>query len=611
MTALERDARAVLGNRATQLGWLVCLALAALRLSPSSLAIVGGLGLLLGTLRVVQGTGVLWGALGFLTVLLPLLGDGVLLACGFFVLSLGSEGGSLPRFARPFLFVVGAHLVGASVTAALTLGSLFGSGLFETLAQLWASAPRLGGAVRGTLHLVLLCGLFSSFQANAAAREVFLRALGWGAATSAGLIAASLLFSSLVGYTTTNEFWRSLGRHPGTFTDPNSFGVSAVLIVALLCELACSARRGAIRAGVCGLIAVWCVLPWVSGSRSFFLGLAALFSLGAWRTAPRLFAALGGLGIIGIGALQLVDISGTGLPVGVARFLSSLQFDRLGETFFSRGIFWTIGGAVAIDHPWFGVGLGAFSMFVEPYARVLGIPLNGWTDNANSYYLGILAELGIVGVLGWFLAVKQLRWGGVSQSPLWPRAGTGALLVMLVVGPHLDFAEVAVLAAVCLAGSVTAYDQERSSGAAREGWFRWCVAGVVFASIVTSYLLRERGLYPFERDDGGRFRWTAPRARILAECRAGVASFSLRAVHPEISPADPVTVRVASVFESVAVQLKETAPYTVKVACSPVGAPVWAVSPRVPLTLVVDRGWVPGGADYRRLGVQLRVTGND
>ncbi len=594
-----------------RLGWLVCFVLALLRLSPSALAVslLGG-GVAVG-LFFLRARGALWCFLGLSTLLVPIAGDGALLALAFLVLALAGQGEMYPQFARPFLLVVVANLIGALVVTVLVFhgGYFGGGGISNAFEVVRASARGLARALSGFLHVVGLVGIFSALKADESARRDMLYGIAGGAVLSLALILGSLFIPELITLPNTNDFWRSLKRHPGTFTDPNAFGVAAVLLVALLLEM--RVRTGhKMFAGALALLAFgWAVVPLVSGSRSFFIGVGALAALGIFSYSRRLFALIVCLVGVGIGLLQSVVLPLEGLPVGLERLLQSLQLDRVGESFYSRAVFWRIGGEIFGDHPWYGVGLGAFPAFVEPYAHRLGIPLHGWIDNANSYYLGILAELGLIGGLAWLISAAGLRWDVDGPHGVWCRRGVLALLIMLVVGPHLDFDEVTVLGAVCFAGALGVPRWASSKGAGGSAVLRGIVGLLVVSGVLVSHFAGERGVYPMERDAEGRYRWTTPRAVVRVPCRGGEAVLVLRGVHPDIAR-NPLDVTIKSPSGSIETSLTSAAVSSFTLPCGPKGSPQWTTPSSIPLNLVISRGWIPsralGGGDHRLLGVQVR-----
>jgi putative inorganic carbon (HCO3(-)) transporter len=68
---------------------------------------------------------------------------------------------------------------------------------------------------------------------------------------------------------------------------------------------------------------------------------------------------------------------------------------------------WQAALAMAADHPWFGVGLGGYTVAYPRYALV-NWPLA--LGHAHNYYLNLLAETGFVGLAGYLIAIGGIFW---------------------------------------------------------------------------------------------------------------------------------------------------------------------------------------------------------
>jgi O-antigen ligase len=186
-------------------------------------------------------------------------------------------------------------------------------------------------------------------------------------------------------------------------------------------------RLGAMLAGVLAVVGLF-----LSGSRGVLLAGAiglAVWAAGecrGWRPSRRLWLWLGGIGLLA----ALVWVAGS-----VSSFLpawgrlgnpaddSSLQWRR-------QILHWT--WAMAWDHPWWGVGPGAFPVALTRYQRIPYVsgenPHNLYLELAAEYGLaaGILAAVALGGFLG---RVGAWLWRAPAKDPV--RGRLAALLATL------------------------------------------------------------------------------------------------------------------------------------------------------------------------------------
>ncbi len=109
-------------------------------------------------------------------------------------------------------------------------------------------------------------------------------------------------------------------------------------------------------------------------------------------------------------------------------------------------------GLVMVDHPVFGVGPDMFPVYYEHYAEVVGILVKNAQREAHNLYLGVGAELGVVGLAVFliiaFLTVRMLlvaRRLSLTRRPDLERLATPFLLALLTyyvtgIFLHLSFA---------------------------------------------------------------------------------------------------------------------------------------------------------------------------
>jgi hypothetical protein len=470
------------------------------------------------------------------------------------------------------------------------------------------------------LNSLLLCARVFVFAAavdclggNPKRRDYFVRALLIGVACSAVYAIAQWL--GLLPFSLSNQtpLWISLHRVSGLMSDPNALG----LVMALALWAFAFWRR---EAPVSTTHGQWHLL-WqvvvgtagmVSGSRTFLLGFAMLVAIALWQRA-RLWV---GLAVVGgaalIGAVTLVDVYSTGvaeleqvqyLPEGLRRGIRSLSVARVSDTFGSRSLFIEIARKMSEGHLLFGVGPGKFSDYVPLIGVRSGI-VRGWSDNANNLYLGILVELGLLGVLA-AVAVVLRR----TRTPLGRTSfGTSVLLglaALMVTGPHIEFTEVALITAFFVGALTT------TSGLIRGSWLRYLAMCVAVVSGAYAPFVREQGVFPWDDSDSAAVRWLSNRAQVELLCEGKqdeAASRSVLTVRARYIPQTaPLTVRVtegATLHREL--QLGTQEPLDVAIPCQDPGA-------RSLVTITTEPPWSPYRAwpklsgDRRLLGVEQIV----
>jgi O-antigen ligase len=278
-------------------------------------------------------------------------------------------------------------------------------------------SPYFGHALTGALYLVWAGFLMIAARAlvQACGMETVL------AVIAAGLAAGALL-SAVVGViqyfniiTPLNAFIVRLQGAVifGNLAQPNHFAAYTTLG---LLSFAYLHGRGRLPLPV----AVICSLPLlfvlgVSGSRSPWLYLLAAFVFAVWlrvvsgdRPAHRLFLWTGMFLILHYAMQAAVGAGWFKPPVGVAvtaieRLFSGAESvtDRLG--------LWSVAWPLALEHPVFGVGWGAFSgRYFEFIAEPGVIAPAGLYNNTHNILLHFFAETGAIGVI--LLLAPLLAW---------------------------------------------------------------------------------------------------------------------------------------------------------------------------------------------------------
>lgn len=237
--------------------------------------------------------------------------------------------------------------------------------------------------------------------------------------------------------------WPSVQRAAGTLMDANVFGMLAALWGPAFLVLAARGRGVAsVVLGAAGLLISWLGV-WVSGSRTATLAaglgvLIAAFSLGSRITSSRvkraLLASLPAAALV-FGVVMSTLPAGSQSPLNRARYLwPSLSADGVRKTaleLWTRDGYGTAATAMIAEFPFQGVGVGCFTILVHDFGEEAGLLLP--PDNAQNWFRHQLAELGLVGSIGWFLWAVAFLWA------LRPRRGTGREPGLALRGPLLAF----------------------------------------------------------------------------------------------------------------------------------------------------------------------------
>ncbi|MCB0325053.1 MAG: O-antigen ligase family protein, partial [Bdellovibrionales bacterium] len=284
-----------------------------------------------------------------------------------------------------------------------------------------------------------------------------------------------------------NAFWQMVGRYSASFSDPNAFGIMAALLIPLLMVAGRGLRAWLFRSAAVLLLIV---TPW-SGSRTvwfglllwlllLFTGMFGVRSTGALRSRGFLLVFAGFLGLAFLGFPPLNEWLDQQVDVpGLDRVLKTMHWQKGGQMLSSRLIYGRIALAMWEQSPLIGVGLDRFYGLQEITARSIGIALEDWRDNANNYYLQVLAEQGLIGVALTLLAFylfalalsgRPLQSGGadrertIASTPvllLISRLTMGVLALLLLTGPHFFFDEVRFLAVIILGIGVSQVESVR------------------------------------------------------------------------------------------------------------------------------------------------------
>jgi len=283
--------------------------------------------------------------------------------------------------------------------------------------------------------LLCLDWFFERFSGDEAGVDRFHRAVLTPLAIGMLLACGVALYQALVDITwLSGGQWPSHQRAPGTLLDADAFGALAAWWTIAFAAMALSPKmlRHLRAMGAVGFFMAWGAL-WASGSRMALagglIGLAfvgpAVFRV-AWRSrrGPVVVAALGGAFIVAV-LLAMYAPWSTQSPI--ARLKGVVPTTGAGGVrAFAVNMLWNRGapyGTASVqmlkESPVVGVGPGSFHILFPDYAYLVS-GLWADPDNAQSWYRHQLAELGILGSLGWIALAVSI---GALLIVARPRAG--------------------------------------------------------------------------------------------------------------------------------------------------------------------------------------------
>jgi len=523
------------------------------------------------------------------------------------------------------------------------------AGLYGYLSSAEVTWFRALNSAAGSIVGVLL---FFSVLSAANVRQNFqdlLLGLCVGSLLAIGFLIGQLTEAHAFFFSNMNPFWDYVGRYPATFTDPNAFGVMTMLIMPAL--LGCAVgRRGPVYAFLAVLI--FCFSIW-SGSRTMYLGLVIwgmLFLQYLVRHTQRreltfalwIGAAFFSIFVFLLGYPAVNEQLQKAIPYpGAVRMLSTIHWGEAEGMFFSRRTYSKIAYATWQKSPLAGIGLERFFSEQQRVMKTLNIDLGQWRDNANNYYLQVLAEEGVLGLSLVFVSVSllalallspqrkvlldtdQIEPAAVERSFFVCRSLMLVMAITLVTGPHLNFPEVRYLVMLLLAVSASRPIVVRGSFLKVVRAISLSMA-LLFPPLFSVAVARgidktlSTGFYAAEESGAVHIAWTVDRARLfLCEPYPGAVHLRIRAGNPDISRR-PLHVALfeRDPRERGPLRLDRLQPVRIKLVNNdwidvevPVSAPF---SPaRQLIEIRVERLWSPrasqSGNDPRALGVMVEL----
>lgn len=450
------------------------------------------------------------------------------------------------------------------------------------------------------LRFLMLALGVSFFFHNPSSRDDFHRGLLWAVPVVVGAVLLQYLNEAPAIFPHYNNFWRSIHRMPGTLSDPNALGISSFL-VCMICfsRFFNSFHLGSLLASVAMLFC-----GFLSGSRSFILGLSVVAAVLIFQRSKKLFLAMVVSGICVIAALNYVPRNILPLlPESLERAVLTIRADSFPNMLFSRTLFIKAGWNLWMESPFLGVGFNRFEKHFARINELLGNLDAKWVDNSNNFYLGLCTEIGILGVFIFLFAIKQIRFvPSTTTDNKVLRATIIAFLLLLIVGPHLDFSEVTLLFS-CIVGSTCTFKTE--SAAERKGEVLLYATCALCFSLQTFGL--ERGVY--SEEDG--FHWFQKEALAHVRCTKERVRLELRSPLNSFG-SSPLQISIqTSAGEHRSIIFKDSDTLSVEVRC-----PVEGHEPLgelLKIKLSCSRYWVPAlqglGKDYRILCAQMGSRG--
>lgn len=493
----------------------------------------------------------------------------------------------------------------------------------------------LAGLTVGILWFDSFFASYPGLDARAFRRHVMMPL-----AVSVAAASALASYQGLVDiYWLSGHAWGAQGRAAGGLVDGDAFGALAGFWTGIFLALAATGSWRASILGISGAALCWVGL-WSSGSRMALLaGVVSSFAgpvlfaapycrRHPWRTATAavvLVAAIVGASLVGLEWQTQNPLRRTieSIPspdvASVVDFAEHQLWNR--DAPFGTAFLWMMG-----DYPLVGVGLGSFHMLYADYAYLI-TGYHGVPENAQSWYRHQLAELGVLGSIGWIwwvgLVVGLVMRRAPATRPAIGWLKTTLLAIAVVSAVSMPTQHIAVALTVwpvlfwllCLSPEAqTALDSNRAPS--RKAWL-WMFAGVLVFAVATLavgwYSLRPpqralranwaytRGFFGFE---GGErpFRWTKKYAVDVPHVTARWMRMTIGGGPPDVATR-PLGFTVKRNGEQILdYELTDRRRHTwwVRVPAGP---------PRVMIEIEVDRTWSPadyGSSDTRELGVAVQ-----
>ena len=409
------------------------------------------------------------------------------------------------------------------------------AGLANVVDWLTVSPPHYLVLLESVSRIFVLLVLYSHFSRETAERAAFFRGFLTAVWVPAAIAALSRMNMIPFAVPSQTPFWDMQHRFAGTYADPNAFGIMTALSLPLFLQRL--SESGGAKRLLWILLGIFCLWGGLfSGSRSFLLGVGISGAFVLYRISRKCFTLSMIVCALALAAWNLTvflapDVAArlsSSLPVAAERLLDTLSLATLSRALFSRALFYEVAFRMWHENPVLGVGPGSFRAFVPLYTVLSGTDVGMWVDNANNWYLQILAETGLVGASAWFMACRNLS---MREAPAVLRLFVPLLLVLLLLGPHLEFDEVAVFSSAMLASVLVPRVSEKGSGSVS---VNLGILGAGCACLIVAHAwFSDHGFHGFEREGNSFYRWTGRTADGRMYCDGdGTARLGIRPVIP-------------------------------------------------------------------------------
>lgn len=280
----------------------------------------------------------------------------------------------------------------------LLLGIILLAGLSQALIGIW----QFGLRGHGPEHFLVL-GRFYRAYGTFEQPNPFGGYMELNGALAIGTLIGLLMSWGQSIYEQRRAFWQDIRPH-----DVFLIGFTAVSAVTLTIALLMSWSRGA----------------WL-GYAAGFATLAFFWPKRQWQGVA--IVALGGMLLFGAWQVDLIPASiSTRLTTTVEEFrLGDVRGVDINDTNYAvleRLAFWQAAVNMAQDHPWLGIGFGNYAAAYPDYSLI------NWTTplgHAHNYYLNLLAETGILGILAYTVVWVTILWQNMVllRQLTWPNRG--------------------------------------------------------------------------------------------------------------------------------------------------------------------------------------------
>ncbi len=359
--------------------------------------------------------------------------------------------------------------------------------------------------------------------------------------------------------------YAGLGRASGTMFDANVSGNIAAFWTGGSILWASRLRRRRVPTTVVLFVASWLAV-WSSGSRGAF-GLAlvsTIFSALAFREP--LMRAMGrrkpwqlaAAGVVAVAVVWMLNHSTPQVVGPLSRVIDTLpspsvaSVRQFGWEMWDRNRYGSVAASMIRRFPLFGIGIGCFHLMIDDFAAY---PLIA--DNAQNWYRHQLAELGVVGSLGWIAWVVLFGWYVLkppARAPAESRAARGMLVgfgLVSLIGMPSQAVAVSFTVWTAAFWYISIVGAPPSLPLKRSAWAVVVVIALIFSAGTiafarTSLRVASRAqrvgfpysygfYYPEPDGQGGEYRWARQRASTVVEANGPVVALSMWVNHRDIA----------------------------------------------------------------------------